>query len=108
MVDGQHLGVLLVHVEEVDGVGRLVAVEDTFLGDEDLVAVADNPTDALNQVLARLELTQAGVITLYFGADTAQAEAEAVGTSIRERYPQLEVEVVRGSQPHYNYIVSVE
>jgi dihydroxyacetone kinase-like predicted kinase len=73
-----------------------------------LVAVSNSPADALNEVLSKLDLNQTGVITLYFGADTGQAEAEAAGASIRERYPQLEVEVVRGSQPHYNYIGSVE
>ena len=73
-----------------------------------LIAVADSATDALNEVFTKLDLAQAGVITIYFGADTEPTEAEAVGVSIRERYPQLEVEVVRGSQPHYNYIVSVE
>jgi dihydroxyacetone kinase-like predicted kinase len=73
-----------------------------------LVAVGDSATDVLNEVFARLDLAQAGVITIYFGADTELAEAEGVGGSIRERYPQLQVEVVRGGQPHYNYIVSVE
>ena len=73
-----------------------------------LVAVGDSATDVLNEVFARLDLAQAGVITIYFGADTEPAEAEGVGGSIRERYPQLQVEVVRGGQLHYNYIVSVE
>ena len=73
-----------------------------------LVAVGDSTADVLNEVFAKLDLGQAGVITIYFGADTEATEAEAVGVSIRERHPQLEVEVVRGSQPHYNYIVSVE
>ncbi len=76
--------------------------------DGDLVTVSDNTTGALNQVLAKLDLDQAEVITIYYGADTELAEAEQVSLSIREQYPQLQIEVVQGSQPHYNYIVSVE
>jgi len=76
--------------------------------DGDLVAVSDNTTGALNQVLAKLDLNQAEVITVYYGADTELAEAEQISLSIREQYPQLQIEVVQGSQPHYNYIVSVE
>jgi len=76
--------------------------------DGDLVAVGDNTTDVLNDILARLDLDKAEVITIYYGADTESAEAEQISTSIREQHPQLQIEVVRGGQPHYNYIVSIE
>jgi len=76
--------------------------------DGDLVAVGDNVSDVLNDVLARLDLDEAEVVTVYYGADTKPDEAEQVSAAIREQHPQLQVEVVRGSQPHYNYIVSVE
>ncbi len=76
--------------------------------DGDLVAVGDSTTDVLNEVLARLDLEKAEVVTIYYGADTESAEAEQVGASIREQNPQLQIEVVRGGQPHYDYIVSVE
>ena len=76
--------------------------------DGDLVAVGDSTTDVLNEVLARLDLEEAEVVTIYYGADTESAEAEQVSASIREQNPQLQIEVVRGGQPHYNYIVSVE
>ena len=74
----------------------------------DLVVVSDSPTDALNEVLARLSLQEAEVITIYYGDDTKQAEAEKVSADIREQHPHLQVEVVRGGQPLYNYIVPVE
>jgi hypothetical protein len=76
--------------------------------DGDLVAVSDDTIAALNQTLAKLALDQAEVITIYYGADAELAEAEQVSLSIREQYPQLQIEVVQGGQPHYNYIVSVE
>jgi len=74
----------------------------------DLVAVGDETTGVLNEVLAKLDLSKAEVITIYYGADTKLAEAEQVSTDIRNQYPQLQIEVVQGGQPHYNYIVSVE
>jgi len=74
----------------------------------DLVAVGDMLSDVLNEVLARLDLDKAEIITIYYGADTESEEAEQVAEGIREQHPQLQVEVVRGGQPHYNYIVSVE
>jgi len=76
--------------------------------DGDLLAVGNNTTDVLNKMLAKLDLNRAEIITIYYGADTELAEAEQVSDSIREQYSQLQVDVVRGGQPHYNYIVSIE
>ena len=76
--------------------------------DGDLVAVGDSATGVLNEVLAKLDLDEAEVITIYCGADTEPTEAEQVSHGIREQHPQLQIEVVQGGQPHYNYIVSVE
>jgi DAK2 domain fusion protein YloV len=75
--------------------------------DGDLVAVSDKVTEVVNQVLARLDLDEVEVITIYYGADTKSAEAERVSATIREQHPHLEVEVVQGGQPHYNYIISI-
>ncbi len=76
--------------------------------DGDLLAVGNNTTDVLSKMLTKLDLNKAEIITIYYGADTELAEAEQVSASIREQYPQLQVDVVRGGQPHYNYIVSIE
>ena len=76
--------------------------------DGDLIAVGDNNADVVNQVLARLDLEKAEVVTIYYGDDTELVEAEQVSTGIREQHPQLQVEVIQGGQPHYNYIISVE
>jgi DAK2 domain fusion protein YloV len=73
-----------------------------------LVNVGTSPADALSKVLAGLDLEMAEVITIYFGADTELAEAQEVSNKICRDHPHLQVEVVRGGQPHYNYIVSVE
>jgi len=76
--------------------------------DEELVAVGDNTAGVLSQSLDKLNLEKAEVITIYFGADTEEAEAEELAGSIREEYRHLQIEVVKGGQLHYNYIVSVE
>jgi len=90
--------------------GRLDIKKNQAIGflDGDLVAVADKIDEVLNQALERVDPEKAEVVTIYCGADTKPAEAEQVAAAIRERYPQLQVEVVQGGQPHYNYIASVE
>ncbi len=49
-----------------------------------------------------------GLITVYYGADTKPEEAEALGEEIAELYPNCAVEVHRGGQPLYYYLLSVE
>ncbi len=73
-----------------------------------LTAVGDKAVDVLKDVLAKAELDKAEVVTIYFGADTEEAEARAVSGNMTKQYPNLQIEVVRGGQPHYNYIISVE
>ena len=74
----------------------------------ELVAAGDTELDVINQVLAKLDLENAEVITIYYGDDTEAADAEEVSDSIKEQYPQLQIEIIKGNQPHYCYIISVE
>ncbi len=76
--------------------------------DRALVAVGDSTVDVLNKTLGRIKMDESEVITIYYGADIEPVNAEKVGADLLEQYPQLQVEVVRGDQPHYEYIISVE
>jgi DAK2 domain fusion protein YloV len=74
----------------------------------ELVAVGDDIIPVLNDVLAKVDLGESEVITIYYGSDTEVTEAEQVSQSICEQNPELQVDVVQGGQPHYYYIVSIE
>ncbi len=76
--------------------------------DDELVAVADTTLEVLSKVMSKLGLDKAEIVTIYYGADSQPAEAEEISAGIRERYPHLQIDVVQGGQPHYNYIVSIE
>jgi DAK2 domain fusion protein YloV len=76
--------------------------------DDELVAAGTTELDVINQVLAKLDLEDAEVVTIYYGEDTEAADAEEVSTSITQQYPQLQIEIIKGNQPHYSYIISVE
>jgi dihydroxyacetone kinase-like predicted kinase len=76
--------------------------------DGELIAVGDSFTEVIEQLLARLDLNKAEVVTIYYGEDAEVAEADQISADITEHYPQLQVEVIRGGQPHYSYIISIE
>ena len=76
--------------------------------DDELIAAGDTNIEVINKVLSRLDLEQAEVITIYYGSDTETTEAEQVSAGITKQHPHLQVELIRGGQPHYNYIISIE
>ena len=78
------------------------------LNDSDIVSVADEPELALFKALSRVSPEKSEVLTIYYGAETDELQAQKAKEDISSRYPNLQVEVVKGGQPHYNYIVSVE
>ena len=48
------------------------------------------------------------IITLYYGQDISEQEAEALASRIRKSYPDVETELQYGGQPIYYYFLSVE
>lgn len=48
------------------------------------------------------------IITLYYGQDVTDEEAEQIAELCRAQYPDLDVDMHRGDQPVYYYIISVE
>ncbi len=76
--------------------------------DGELIAVGDTNLEVVKQVLSKLDMDEAEVVTIYYGAETEAAEAEEINARITKKYPKLQVEVIRGGQPHYSYIISVE
>ncbi len=73
-----------------------------------LVAKGDSPTKVAMAVLGRTDVDSLEIVTLYYGADTTQSAAETLSNLIADTHTDLEVEVVKGGQPHYQFIISLE
>ena len=48
------------------------------------------------------------LITIYYGEDTKEEDAQALGAEIAEIFSDLDVEVQYGGQPLYYYLISAE
>ncbi len=86
--------------------GQFIAI----LNDENLIVSSNNTndiSDIIFESLTKADIEKTEMITIYYGAEAQSAEAEDIARRIRNKY-QTEVEVVRGNQPHYNYIISLE
>jgi hypothetical protein len=74
----------------------------------ELAASGDGIEDVARQVLKEVGSDNAEIITLYYGEDVGQDEAQALADRLQEDWPEQEFEVIPGGQPHYQYIVSIE
>ena len=54
------------------------------------------------------ENDEAELISVYYGEDVTEEDAEAVVAKIEEKYPDTDVELQPGGQPIYYYLVSVD
>ncbi len=76
--------------------------------DGKIVSVADDYNKSIRQALGKINLTEAEVVTIYYGEAATEEEAESISAMISKNYSHLQIELVKGGQRHYNFILSVE
>ena len=78
------------------------------IGDDCLLAVGAELNETLLAMIDELVDEESGIISLYYGEDVSEEDAQALADQLQEKYEDLEVEVNDGGQPIYYYILSVE
>ena len=83
--------------------GDYLALEEgkLFGTDQDLTAL-------LNKLAAEAVEKDASFISLYFGEDVSEEDAQAAGELFTQACPDAEIAVLPGGQPVYYYIISME
>jgi dihydroxyacetone kinase-like predicted kinase len=76
--------------------------------DGELSVAEDGMEAAVHAAIAQMVAGRdAPLVTLYYGDEIDEGQAEALAAGIRGRHA-CEVEVVRGGQPQYAYLIGVE
>lgn len=73
-----------------------------------LAISSDSLEHAVLEFLEKAGAADYELITLFYGEDMKHAEANRIADLIREKYPDQEIEVQEGGQPHYQFIISIE
>jgi dihydroxyacetone kinase-like predicted kinase len=92
---------------QLDGV-RVREGDYIGLVNGDLVIAGQDIEYVIHETLQRMNIERYEIVTLYYGEDMTRQQAEETARSIKQKYSQLEIEVVDGGQPHYAYILSAE
>ena len=92
---------------ELDGVkvkiGQIIGLHNG-----NLACSSEDLESSCIELLDKMGANQAEIITMFFGEDLHQAEADSIADAIRKAFKKQEVEVHEGGQPHYQFIFSVE
>lgn len=92
---------------EIDGVpvqeGQIIALHNGKL-----VLAASNLEEACMGLLEKAHANHFELITLFYGKDISKIELIHITDMIRKAYPEQEVEIQEGCQPHYQFIIAIE
>jgi DAK2 domain fusion protein YloV len=64
--------------------------------------------EVVHRLIREMEAGEREIITLYYGDTVHEGDAQTLADQLEQEWPELEIEVVPGEQPHYQYILSVE
>lgn len=97
------------------------AVRDTVINDVEvkegniigiaegkLLAAGEKVDEITIDLVEKLVDEDSAIITLFYGEDTSEEEAEALRDSLEEKFGDIDVELHYGGQPLYYYLISVE
>ena len=78
------------------------------IGDQGILSVSQSVEETTKDMLARLVDEDSELISLYYGQDIREEDAEKFAQTVEELYPDVDVDVHMGGQPIYYYVLSVE
>src|SRR5699024_1579679 len=78
------------------------------IGDAGILAVGQDIEGVAKETAAAMVDEESEIISIYYGADIQEEQAQALTDALAEEFPDCEVELNMGGQPIYYYLISVE
>ena len=78
------------------------------IGDSGILAVGSSIDGTTKEMLEHLVDDDSELISIYYGEDVSEEDAEKLIAEIEELYPEQDVDAHSGGQPIYYYILAVE
>ncbi|WP_283152244.1 DAK2 domain-containing protein [Guptibacillus hwajinpoensis] len=92
---------------KIDGID---ITKDDFMGiaDGKIIVSEKERLEVAKSLLSSMITEDDEIVTIIYGEDTDQEEAESIVAYIEEQFDEVEVELHEGKQPIYSYIMAVE
>ena len=89
--------------------GKNISVGDYIaISGGNIVAVSDNPEDAVRMMLENTDIDLCEIITLFVGGHVSEEKRAELTEMLKEAYDEYEIVVYEGGQEVYDYLVAVE
>ena len=89
--------------------GKEIHVGDIMgIGDSGILAVGSEIAQTTKDMLAELVDEDSELISIYYGTDVSEEDAENLVAEIEELYPDVDIDMHAGGQPIYYYVLAVE
>ncbi|MFN3308996.1 MAG: DAK2 domain-containing protein [Anaerolineales bacterium] len=116
VVSEMEAALLQVETGEITRATRSVEIDGISVKEGEFIALHNGKLVASSNSLKEvtLELMQIAhadhfeLITFFYGKDLTKQEANQIADEVRFAYPDQEIEVQEGGQPHYYFIISIE
>jgi dihydroxyacetone kinase-like predicted kinase len=73
-----------------------------------LVATGSEFNSLVTALFEHMDMEEVEVLTFYYGEAMSEQQAQDLADTVGSAYPDLEIEILAGGQPHYHYIISAE
>ena len=92
---------------EIDGIK--IAKDDFMgIGDHSILSAGTDVDEVIKEMMDKMVDEDSSIITIYYGEDKTEDDANAIAELFAKHYPDCETEVYFGGQPVYYYLISVE
>ena len=78
------------------------------IGDSGILAVGKDLEETTKELIANLVDEDSELISIYYGEEVSEEDAEKFTEEITELYPDVDVDIQFGGQPIYYYVLAVE
>lgn len=78
------------------------------IGDKGILSVGKDMQETVRNMVSQMLDEESAIISIYYGEDMEEDDADTLGAEIKAEYPEVEVEIHYGGQPIYYYVISVE
>lgn len=78
------------------------------IAEKEMVAAGDEVDEVTSKLVEKLVDEDSAIITLFYGEDVTEEQAEELRGELEEKFEDIDVELYYGGQPLYYYLISVE
>ena len=89
--------------------GKEIHTDDIMgIGDDGILSVGTEVEATTLVMLAQIMDEDSELISIYYGSDVSEEDAESLAAKVEELYPDVDVDIHSGGQPIYYYVLAVE